>query len=211
MCKKRAIIFLCFLTLMITTGCVPMMKLSNQEADIYQKIHRKFSQMTAYTATVKLTVKNNRTEQVYEMHQAVKTPEYARTELVAPTELSGVVTVYAGNELLVRRADGEEPLRLEAKEGYSDFFIHDFFARYYQSEDTALIVSAGTGESETMLLETVANPESSSRYKITMLLDTKKLEPKTITVYDIGGNVRMIAEFSDFCYNPALHDGMFTT
>lgn len=203
--------FLCFLTLMITTGCVPAMKLSDQDADIYQKIHHKFSRMTAYTAKVRLMVKNNRTEAGYEMYQAVKIPGQARTELTAPDELSGVVTVYGDGEVVVCGANGEEPLRVDAQEGFSDFFIHDFFARYYQSEDTALFVSDSTEESGTMLLETIASPESSNRYKITMLLDTKKLEPKTITVYDMGGNVRMIAEFSEFCYNPVLDDSLFTT
>ncbi|MBE7036233.1 MAG: outer membrane lipoprotein carrier protein LolA [Ruminococcaceae bacterium] len=211
MCKKRLGICLCILTLMITTGCVPVVKLNNEDTDIYQKIHRKFSRMTAYTATVKMTVKSNKTEQVYEMMQAVRVPGLARAELTAPAELVGLVTVYRDGEVFAYRAENETPLQVKALAEYHDVFVHEFFARYYQSEDTALSVSGNTEESRTMLLETAASPETSSRYKITMLLDTKTLEPKVITVYDMGGNVRMIAEFSEFCYNPKLEDSVFTT
>lgn len=187
------------------------MKLSNQNTDIYQKIHHKYNQMTAYTATVKVTVKSNRSEQVYEMQQAVKIPQYARTELTAPAELSGVITLFRDDEVLAYRKKNEEPLKVKASTGFGDMFVHEFFARYYQSEDTALSVNGDAEKGGTMLLETVANSENVNRYKITMLLDTKSLEPKVLTVYDQGGNPRMIAEFSAFCYNPKLEDSIFTT
>ena len=60
-----------------------------------------------------------------------------------------------------------------------------------------------------MLLETAVMPRQSEEYKVTLLLDSKKLTPKVLTLYDVGGNIRMTAEYFDFCYNPALEDAIF--
>ncbi len=206
MCRKCCKILTAVLTLMIMTGCTLQTRLGDEETGIYQKIHRKFNQMTAYTATVRLTVKSNKTEQVYEMQQSVKPPSLARTEILQPSDISGLVTVFFEGNVQLQQ-NGETPLTVPAQAALQDVFVHDFFARYYQSEETALSVSAG--KKGTVLLETTAQPESSKRYKITMLLDAARLEPLMITVYDIGGNIRVQTEFLEFCYNPELDDALF--
>ncbi|MBQ9914858.1 MAG: hypothetical protein IJO50_01810, partial [Clostridia bacterium] len=99
--------------------------------------------------------------------------------------------------------------RFPAKTEPAGLLLHDFFSLYYRSEDTALEVSSRTETAGSILLETVCIPKESSRYRISLLCDTKSLEPKTLTVYDMGGNIRTKAEFSNFSYNPSFDSSVF--
>lgn len=209
--KRSCAVGAAILALMIITGCTSGKVLEDRDADVYRRIHEKFSRMTAYSATVRLTVKSNKTENTYVMRQQVKEPQMARVDIEEPAALQGLTTVYRDDRVMVRGFADEPPLSLPAAEQLNDIFVSHFFALYYQSEDTSVSVSAGGEPDSTLLLETAAIPESSGRYKITMRLDSAKLEPRVITVYDVGGNIRLTAEFSDFCYNPSLADSIFAT
>lgn len=211
LCKRLGALSAVILALMITAGCTSEVKLQDKEVSIYQKIHRKFSRMTAYTATVRITVTGNQTEQTYEMRQSVKEPGMARLELTEPSALAGLVTVINGKQLTLWPSAEAAPFAAAAADEPNSMLLNSFFAEYYASEDTALSVSGGGAEPQTMLLETAVQPSNSRSYKMTLLLDVKKLEPKALAVYDIGGNIRMKAEFLDFCYNPVLADSLFVT
>ncbi len=203
-----------FLAIMITVftlaGCGPMPTLSDRDAGIYTQLHQKFSRMKSYSATVKLTVKSNKTENTYTMTQKVKSPDQAVVTLKEPTSLAGVTTVFSGDFVSVSASSEDDPLKISAAEAANVLLLTEFFATYYKSEDTTLSVSTTPENQGTILLETATIPSSSRQYKISLLCDAKKLEPKTLTVYDVGGNVRMIADFSDFSYNPPLDDSLFT-
>ena len=211
MCKRLCVFLALILTLMINAGCSGPVPIGDQDALIYQKIHHKFAALQSYTAVVRLTVVSNKTEQTYELLQQVKEPDKAKVEVKSPEDFAGMTTIYCGETVSVFSDVTDKPLSVAALEELNDVFITDFFARYYQSEDTALSVSVGEGTDRTMLLETAACPEESGRYKITLLLDTKKLEPKVLTIYDVGGNIRLKAEFTEFYYNPVLDDSIFST
>ncbi len=211
MCKRICALLALILTLMINAGCSPAVQLGDQDAQIYQKIHHKFAALQSYTAVVRLSVVSNKTEQTYELLQQVKEPDMAKIEVKSPEDFAGMTTIYCGETVSVLRDAVDMPLSVVALEELNDVFITDFFARYYQSEETAISVSVGEGTNPTILLETVVCPADAQRYKITLLLDAKKLEPKVLAVYDVGGNIRLKAEFLEFCYNPNLEDSIFST
>ncbi|MBQ2695672.1 MAG: hypothetical protein IJF61_00030 [Clostridia bacterium] len=200
------VMFLCFVCV---TGCTTAPTLSDREANIYRQLHKKFSRMKSYGATVKLTVKGNKTENIYTITQKVKSPEQAVVTIKEPASLAGVTTVFSGDSVSVSAFEDELPLTVPAQDSLQDIFVNHFFSLYYQSEETALSVSATEENRGTILLETAMTPKSTERYKITMLCDTKTLEPKTITVYDVGGNIRMVAEFLEFSYNPSFDSSLF--
>ncbi len=209
MCKQLCALAL-VLTLTILSGCAPEKTMSNSEAGVYSRLHKKFSQMESYSATVRLTVKSNKTENVYTMTQKVKLPDQAVMTLTEPQALSGLTTVFSGDAVSVSGPNGAEQISVPASEEPNDLFIHHFFSLFYRSEETAVSV-AGTPENDgTILLETVAIPSAAKRYRLTLLCDIKKLEPRVLTVYDAGGNIRMIAEFSDFSFNPSLSPEIFS-
>ncbi len=208
MCKRICALAL-VLTLTIISGCCPEKSLSDSGAGIYHQIHKKFSRMESYTATVRLTVKSNKTDNIYTMTQKVKVPDQAVMTITEPEALAGVTTVYSGGNVSVSALPNETSLTLPSSETTNDLFVHHFFSLFYQSEETSVTVSATQEEKGTLLLETIAIPASSKRYRLTLLCDTSKLEPKVLTVYDVGGNIRMIAEFSDFSFNPSLDPEIF--
>lgn len=206
MCKRLCAVCALLLTLMITAACTGVAPLTDSEADIYQRIHKKYSQMKSYTAHVRMTVQSNKTEQVYELEQKVKVPDAACITVTSPQSLRGLATVYNGDAVTLRQ-EGMGEVTVPGVPDFNYTRADEFFALYYQSEDTAVSVSGGAGGQ--MLLETAVMPRQSEEYKVTLLLDSQKLTPQVLTLYDVGGNIRMTAEFLDFCYNPALEDAMF--
>lgn len=193
----------------LLTGCSQNSTLTNQESGIYSRLHKKFSGMQSYSATLRLTVKSNKTENVYTITQKVKSPEQAVVTLMEPEMFAGVTTVFSGGFVSVSSSVAEESMQLPASETVNDLFLNEFFSQYYQSEDTSLSVSATADNTHSILLETVCIPDSAARHKISLLCDAKTLEPKVLTVYDIGGNIQTVAEFLEFSLNPKIDDSLF--
>lgn len=208
MCKRWALLLM-LLTLMITTGCSSPMHFNDSHMDIYKRIHHTYSRMTSYTAEVKLTVKSNKTENTYLLTQDVKVPHMSALTIKEPSHMEGLKTVINGDKVLIFAKNAEQKLLLEAEQVPNALFVHEFFSLYYRSEETAIHVSTEE-DSKTLLLETECSPQTAGAYKVTMLIDTKTLHPKTITVFDAGGNVRQMAEFLSFTYNPSLAEDIFT-
>ncbi len=208
MCKRLAL-FLVLLTLMITTGCSSPMHFNDSHMDIYKRIHHTYSRMTSYTAEVKLTVKGNKTENNYLLTQEFKEPQMSAVTIKEPAHMEGLKTVINGDKVLIFAKNAEQKVFATAEQVPNVLFVHEFFSLYYKSEETAIHVSAEE-DGKTLLLETECSPQTSGAYKVTMLLDTKTLHPKTITVFDAGGNVRQMAEFLSFTYNPSLQEDIFT-
>ena len=208
MCKRWALLLM-LLTLMITTGCSSPMHFNDSHMDIYKRIHHTYSRMTSYTAEVKLTVKGNKTENTYLLTHEVKVPNMSAVTIKEPSHMAGLKTVICGDKVLISAKNAEQKLLTETEPMDDVLLVNEFFSLYYRSEETAIHVS-GEDDSKTLLLETECCPQTSDGYKATMLLDTKTLHPKTITVYDAGGNVRRMAEFLSFTYNPSLSEDIFT-
>lgn len=209
MCKRLCLLAL-VITLMILSGCAPQKTLSDHEAGVYSRLHKKFSKMNSYSATVRLTVKGNKTENIYVMTQQVQEPDSAVISLTEPATLAGLTTILSAGQASVSAFPDEAALTVPAADILQNVLINNFFSIYYQSEETALSVSSpAAAESGTVLLETAVIPETSEHYKLALLFDAQKLEPKSLTVYDVGGNIRMIAEFSDFIYNPSFDSEIF--
>ncbi len=208
MCKRLCLLAL-VITLMILSGCAPQKTLSDHEAGVYSRLHKKFSKMNSYSATVRLTVKGNKTENIYVMTQQVQEPDSAVISLTEPVTLAGLTTILSAGQASVSAFPDEAALTVPAADILQNVLINNFFSIYYQSEETALSVSAPATGNGTVLLETAVIPETSEQYKLALLCDAQKLEPKSLTVYDVGGNIRMIAEFSDFIYNPSFDSEIF--
>ncbi len=210
MCKSPCKLLACILTLtIILSGCSRLQPISDGEADVLKQLHKKYSQMKSYSATVRVTVKSNKSENIYIMEQKVLEPNQALVTVTEPDALAGLTTVFSGDKASTSAFHDEASLTVPNKQVYQDIFVNHFFAMYYRSEETAVSVNASSDKAGTILLETVSIPDDSKRYKLTMCCDVKTLEPKTITVYDAGGNIRIIAEFSNFCYNPSFSSDIF--
>lgn len=208
--RPLSLFFVTCLTALLLIGCGQNPTLTDQESGVYSRLHKKFSGMASYSATLRLTVKSNKTENVYTLKQKVKSPEQAVVTLIEPESLAGVTTVYSGGFVSVSSAEAEENMQLPASNTVNDLFLNEFFSQYYQSEDTSLSVNTSSDNAHNILLETVCIPDSAERHKISLLCDAKTLEPKVLTIYDVGGNIQTVAEFLDFSLDPNLDDSLFT-
>ena len=213
-CKCVRLLAAILLTLMIIpalSGCKGTMNFSDADMDVYEKIHKRYNEMESYSAQVRLTVKSNKTEKTYLLRQYAKEPGKYRTEILEPESMKGLVTVQNGESVKLTKPDTDKVITAPAEEELDYTFVNNFFKLYYKSEETAIDVVAGAdgGASGTTLLETELMPAEAHRKKATMLIDNKSLKPKNITVYDMGGNINMIAEFSDFVYNDNCKDEIF--
>ncbi len=208
MCKPLPLLVAVFLTLMIS-ACSPQKFMTANETEIYRRLHQKYSRMESYSATVEVTVYGNKTENRYTMTQQVKNPDLALITVTEPASLAGSKTLIRGEEVFLSAFPGEEPANFPAKNETEGLLLNDFFSLYYRSEETALEVSTQAESGGNILLETVCIPKEAHRYRISLLCDSKSLEPKTLTVYDMGGNIRKKAEFSNFSYNPSFDSSIF--
>ncbi len=192
-------------------ACGHRMNFSDEDMDIYEKIHRYYSKMESYSAQVTLTVKGNKTENIYKLEQYAKGEDRTLSRIVSPEELNGLETVTNG-EMAQVRFGGEKPRQLDvtASKDMDCTFISYFMRYYYQSEDTVIQVNTGQENTEgTTLLETELPPVSARRSRASLLVDNRTLAPKCITVYDMGGNIVLIAEFDKFVYNDTIQDEIF--
>ncbi|MBR5236062.1 MAG: hypothetical protein IKW06_01635 [Clostridia bacterium] len=206
------VIYIAVMLLMICTGCTQQNPLTDRDADIYQRIHKKFSRMTAYTARVEVTVYSNKTENTYLIKELMKDSQGAQLMIEKPESVQGTITRYHNGQVTMMNAGQESAVSVPAAEAYHDIFIDQFFALYYQSEKTAINTSsAGTEGANSLLLETIAVPDASHRHRLTLLIDATRLEPQVLTVYDVGGNIQLIAKFIEFQYNPSIDDSLFVS
>ncbi len=202
---------LILLTLMISLclcGCEGSVNFTDEDLGIYEKIHRYYSKMESYSAYVKMTVKSNKTENVYEMEQ-LSAGDKKITKIVSPEQLSRIMIITDGDDVQVIYSGSKEyKLSVPLSEDIDYSFVDNFMSLYYRSEETA-VTTVAQEESGTTLLETELPLESARRRKASMLIDNKTLAPKNITVYDMGGNIVFIADFVKFVYNDNIKDEIF--
>lgn len=196
------------LTLMIMTGCLAGGSLEDRDLRAYQNIHEKYSSMKSYCAEVRLTVRGNKTEQVYELTQKIKMPDQALVTINQPASLAGTQVLFSQGQVNLQQEPGTPLWTMDSVDGMNYLLLHEFFALYYQSEDTVIQTNGGN-PSQDLLLETAIFPKQTNSDKVVLRVDAKKLIPKTLTVYDLGGNVRLMAEFLSFSYNSSLPEEIF--
>ena len=142
MCKRLCAVCALLLTLMITAACTGVVPLSDSEADVYQRIHKKYSQMKSYTARVRMTVQSNKTEEVYELEQQVRVPDAARITVTSPQSLSGLAAIYNGDSVTLRQAGmGEVTLPAVPELNYTR--PDELFGMDYKADETTLTPTRG--------------------------------------------------------------------
>lgn len=199
------------LTLTITlclAGCELQSNLTDSDHAVYEKILSKYHNLKSYSVKVHLTVMSNKTENKYEMLQCYKEPDCYRVEVNAPSNLKGLTTVTNGANSKVHMEGMANDISVPKSEDLNFTYINSFFKMYYMSEETAIHVS-NKNELGTTLLETELLGFGANRYKATMTIDNKTLNPVKLTVFDMAGRANMVAEFTDFVYNENMKDELF--
>ena len=206
MCKKPIAFLLLFLTLTIIPGCSPGMNFSDNDMNIYKKIHKKYAFMESYAAKAEMIVYSNKTENKYEILQYSKEPKMYRTEFLSPDGEIDFVVIENDGCNIFSPVSSADAISLPSSDSLDCTFINNFFALFYNSQQTTINVSS---ESPSFItLETEIYPVSKERRKAVMVLD-EKANIKSIKIYDAGKNLRTEIVFSEFYYNKHIDDKLF--
>lgn len=211
MCKK----LLCFLTLMtsvtVFSACSSIGSLSDNDMNIYEKIHSYYNKMECYSANLNFTVFSNKTENEYQAIQKTFGNDKFYIKTKTPQSMLSVTTISNGNKTKTITEGSDYSVTLPASETLGFLFINTFFKTYYASEETALSVNSATKGNVT-LLETSLSPISKNAAKITLSINNETLAPEEITVYNISGSPWIKGKFTDFKYNDKdINESVFNT
>ena len=167
---------------------------TDSDADIHAKIHKRYSDMKSYAADVKITVKSNKTENVYTAKQFFSEPDTMSVEF----NESGTLYLIKNGMAVLKK--GENELSFPAANSINYLFINEFFKLYYTSQDTAITVSSDEVLSVTRL-ETELIGSTSKRNSAVLTVNNKTLSPERLVIYDFGKNPVIEVDFLSFIYN----------
>lgn len=207
MCKKLLPFFLTLMISLSASGC--SRPFSDSDMDIYEKIHKKYNELTSYSADLDLTVFSNKTENQYFASQKFLSPDKYYTRV---TDKDGTfsVTTITNNAVTKTAADGSEySLTIPSEEYLSLLFLNNFFRAYYSSEETSLSVDTSTISSDKTVLSVSVAENELSIARVDLSVDNKTLAPYSITVYDANDKKLAYAKYENFKFNDKIDESTF--
>ena len=206
MCKKLFVLAL-MISLCMLSAC-GRSYINDRDMDIYEKIHRYYSEMESYSADLKVTAYSNKTENTYTATQKTVGNDKFHVTFRSDNGIL-VTTVVNGDKTKTLTDESDYSITVPTKDDAGFLFVNRFFSRYYASEDTALFVGSRTQGNVTVLeTELSENNPRFSRAKLTV--DNKTLTPVKIELTDPGGNPVITGEFTAFRYNDTIEEGIFS-
>ena len=196
MCRKLTSLLFLFLALTIISGCSSGMNFSDDDMDIYKKIHKKYAYMESYTAKAEMIIYSNKTENKYKLKQYVKEPKMYKTEFLNENGETDVMIIEKDGNITINSPLGNS-IDAQSSELCDCTFINNFFSLYYKSQETS--ISVASQKTSSVLLETDIYPISKNAKKAVMTLD-EDANVKSIKIYDVGGNLRSEIIFTEFNY-----------
>ncbi|MBQ4087428.1 MAG: hypothetical protein IJC78_04195 [Clostridia bacterium] len=205
MCKKLMILAL-MITCSMLTACSDF---TISDMDVYERIHRYYSKMESYSATVHITAYSNKTQNEYIVYQKSVSPDRFYAKMSSPG-MGLSVTAIEKNGLVKTFSEGSDSsVTLPSAEHTGLLFVNRFFAKYYASEHTVLTVSGKTDSAQTVLeTELYENNPQVSRARLSV--DNKTLAPTELLLTDSNGNPVLKGEFTEFCYNDTIDQSIFS-
>lgn len=191
------------MTTLLLTSCKGVIMLTDSEADIYAKIHKRYAAMDSYTAEVTMTVKSNKTESSYRLRQQYLAPDKMSAELTD----AGIKTIIDGDNAVV--INGENATVIPAAGDINYLFVNEFFRLYYLSQETAVSVTSGSTSGGVTRLETELIKPTAYRYRAIMTVSNQTLNPESLIITDMSGETVLRADFSSFIYNDKINGDHF--
>lgn len=176
----------------------------------YDEVSRKLIALKDYTCDVKMRVTNNRSTMEYQLKQYYKSPDKYKTEVLAPKELEGQVTIFNGSSSYIYHPRIDQYLVTEDFSGSVEYnsFIGSFINHIKKSEGIK-VSSEKEGEKELFTLE-FGIPEPNKYMSIEKLwLDPEAIVPVKAEIYGNDGKTNVEIYYYNFVCNPGLKDGDF--
>ena len=211
MCKRIFVLLALMTTVCTISACSVRGGFGDRDMDIYEKIHRYYSEMERYSAKLTFTVFSNKTENQYMAEQKSIGNDKFYTTITNGDRALSVTTITNGEKTKTLTEGSDYSLTVPSAEVTGLLFVNRFFTAYYSSEETVL-TAGGAAKGNVTVLETELSLNRTNFAKMTLTVDNKTLAPKTLTVYDLGGKEVLKGEFSEFIYNDkAVEEAAFST
>lgn len=208
MCKKVTLLAL-MISICMLSACRPSY-LHDEDMDIYEKIHRYYNEMESYSSDLTITAYSNKTENTY--HAVQKSTGHDKFYMqITSDQKDFSVTTVENSGIVKTTTDGSAfSVTMPTREGTGLLFVNRFFAKYYASEDTVLLVNGRENGSVTVL-ETALSENNPRFATATLTVDNQTLAPVRIELADRNGNTILKGEFSHFIYNDTIEEHLFST
>lgn len=187
--KKLRLISSLLSLMIILGGCSH----GNQSSDdIYDKIHDLFYDIKSYNTNCEITTYTKAGQNTYECDVRFNSKD--NSYLVTSEDMKIHLT---DDKTIITK--GANTIESPSVEGDMYIFINTFFKSYYESEDTAVSVSAGEKQASHMLECSAVNPTNHIA-SMKLWLDTKTVMPQKMHVIDSEGNVTYEIMFKNFTF-----------
>ncbi|NLP45973.1 MAG: outer membrane lipoprotein carrier protein LolA [Epulopiscium sp.] len=181
-----------------------------KELSPMEKIQKRFMELDSYESTVYVSYISDQGKNEYKMkHYYKRTGEY-RIEIIEPSKLSGITTIFNGEKVVQMNSNFNDQAVVEIeKSPYQyEILLGSFLKNYFQSQDVSIEV-ANMPNGETTVLETQVPGNNRLLEKERLWVDNKTLNPLAMIVYDQNKEKRIIVQYEEFMYNKTLDDKLF--
>lgn len=184
---------------MILSGCGKL-----PSADVNKRCYDTFSNMTSFSAEIKVTSYSNTNSTEYTALQYYKAPDKMRTES------NELVTVINSRSMCVKNATSGQVIRAEQLPA-SDvdyMFLQNVISAYYQGEETT---AAMESEKKSEVLTLTAQTGLSNPYKAVAELKIRAVDmmPLTLSIKGRDGKTYTEIEYVSFEINKDISDEIF--
>lgn len=192
---KRSVTMVFVVILMLTlTAC---------RQDTGRAIDQRYRDLKSYTTQMHVTVTGNKGKSEYQLAQVFLAPNQCRTEVLAPEEWKGTISIVSGEDMHL--IGGNAPAvslkqnRMDAVDYLSVAeFFHTYFADGQMEQTDGMVV-----------LRTVTEEETPYRASQMLQLDAKTLLPMAMVVFDHHGNEIIRANYKNFVLDARIEKGAF--
>ena len=195
----KKVLLTCVLLMTLLCGCTKL-----PTADVNKRCYDTFSNMTSFSAEIKVTSYSNTNTTDYTATQYYKAPDKMRSES------QELISIVSGRSMCVKNAISGQIVRAEQlpKNDVDYMFLQNVVAAYYQGEETtAAMESEKSSEVLTLTVETgLSNP-----YKAVAELKIRAddMMPLTLEIKGRDGKTYTEIEYLSFDINKEISDEIF--
>ncbi len=178
--------------------------------DAYREIYKRYTNIESYYAEATVTVKNDRSENVYYVRQFYKAPDKYCMVTDGPEEVAGSGYVFRDGEVWLRSGFGkDETLGVISPNERSSTCIADFFEEYYKTEDASVTASGGALGNGATAMECQVSGKNPNRFRQRAVIDNKTFLPLRFETYDVNNNIVVEVVYNEFKLNCEIEDSLF--
>lgn len=180
------------------------------DKEFYYRAQKKLGELESYSCIAKIIVQGDNVENQYIFKQDFKSPNKYRIEVISPESLKGNLTISNGKTAWILHPAINQVWKMRDFEESQEqmLFIGYFIQNFFNAETSRITSEILKGEGY-IIIEAPIPGGSQYFDKQRLWIDTKKLEPHKLYIFDKDGRTRFRVYYEEFKYNTKLNDNLF--